>query len=130
MDLTKQVQIILDEHPKLHVWGSGNPGRGKPSFEVSAARQELLDPSILLGIQTAASWCERHLVPTKPNMRRDGTTYYWKHVCERHTGGLYLPSGAFAVAAALAGLNMNWNSYNPVIYAKESREHPIEGRRG
>ncbi|ALV42515.1 hypothetical protein AU252_16315 [Pseudarthrobacter sulfonivorans] len=55
----------------------------------------------------------------------DRSIYYWKHVYERNTEGLYLPNGAFALAATLAGLPMDWSAYNPTIHARESRHNPI-----
>lgn len=127
MDLTTRVQIILNEHPQLHVWGVGRSRRGRQYVEIPADREELLDPAYLHQIQTAAYWCQLHLEASKP-ARSDRDTYYWKHRFERDTGGLYLPSGAFAVAAALAGLPLNWDSFNAVVHARESRHNPIEVR--
>ncbi|MEJ1113834.1 hypothetical protein WBN73_05545 [Paenarthrobacter sp. CCNWLY172] len=127
MNTDTQVQAVLDYQPDLHIWGNGDPGF--PEFEFHAARNELLKPSTLLGIQATTLWCNRHLVSSRPNKSRDRSTYYWKHVYERHTNGIYIPNGAFAVAAALAGLPMDWSEYNPTIHARESRHHPIEGRR-
>ena len=129
MNTDTQVQAVLDHQPALHIWGNGYSELRGPTFEFLAARSELLQPSTLLGIQAATLWCNRHLVPSRPNKDRDCSSYYWKHVYERHTNGIYIPNGAFAIAAALAGLHMDWTVYNPTIHARESRHHPIEGRR-
>lgn len=127
MNTDTQVQAVLNYQPALHIWGNGDSGFS--DFEFPAARNELLQPSTLLGIQAATLWCRRHLVPSRPNKNRDHSTYYWKHVYERHTNGIYIPNGAFAVAASLAGLPMDWSDDNPTIHARESRHNPIEGRR-
>ena len=125
MSLTARVQAIL---PVLHIWGNGNPGRGKNPVDVPAAHEELLHPGNLRLIEAAADWRAHHLEPSRPNRTRDGTTYYWKHVYVHRTRGLCVPNGAFAVAAALAGLPMRWDNYNPFIHAREPRHHSIEAK--
>lgn len=122
MNLNTRVKTILDGQPQLHIWGNGK-ARGHQDLDFDAAREELTSPSTLRRIERAENWCSIHLVPAKPNPR-DASTYGWKHVFERHTD-LYIPNGAFAVAAALAGIQMNWTSYNPTIHARESRHNPI-----
>ncbi|WP_332760224.1 hypothetical protein [Pseudarthrobacter sp.] len=114
--IAARVVAILNDHPRLHLWGNGNPGQ-LSRINVPAAREELLHETTLRDILAAAQWCARRLVPAKPNIS-DLSTYYWKHVYERHTDdGLYLPSGAFAVAAAIAGLPLDWAHYNPIVHA-------------
>ena len=121
MNTLTRVTTLLEEQPALHLWGNGK-ARGH-QIDFDAAREELTSPSTLRKIERAENWCSIHLVPAKPNPR-DASTYGWKHVFERHTN-LYIPNGAFAVAAALAGIRMNWARYNPTVHARESRHNPI-----
>jgi hypothetical protein len=125
MNTSSQIQAILSDHPDLHIWGNGK-ARGV-HIDFPAARQELLHVTSLLQVLAAADWCGVHLVPAKPSTR-NLSTYYWKHVYERHVGK-YIPNGVFAVAAALSGLPLDWDGYNPTVHARESRHHPIEVRR-
>lgn len=120
---TQAIRAILNQHPDLHIWGNGI-AHGINIDDYEAARQELLTPSRVHAIHDAVTWCSAHLVGTTPNSRKDGSTYQWKHSYEQATG-IYIPNGSFAVAAALAGLPMTWNGYNPTIHAYESRQNPI-----
>lgn len=124
MKLVHQIEAILDAQPSLHVWGLGKP-RGPMVVDLDAAREELLTPNTIHAIAHARDWCQRHLTANAPHPRKDASTYHWKHRYENSHDGRYIPNGAFAVAAALAGLPITWTGYNPTIHAHESRQSPI-----
>lgn len=119
---------ILARHPRLHIWGNGyTRGTGIHPADFPAARQELLTPANQANAYTAAAWCARHLQPSKPNARRNLSSYQWKNVFEQDAGGIYVPNGVFVIAAVIAGLDLDWSKYNPTVHARESRAHPIQG---
>lgn len=124
---TQQIQAIVDQHPKLHIWGNGTPHRPRATnktiqrhhLDFDAAREEITHPSRVQAITEAADWCRHRLKPSSMT-KRGNSSYHWKHVMEKETGA-YIPSGAFAVAAILAGLPVVFDSYNPTIQCREIR---------
>lgn len=124
MNLATEVATTLAKHPSLHLWGNGKARGYANDTDLATRDDDFLEPAMLTKIRDAADWFARYLVASKPNARRDASTYHWKHVYERHAG-VYVPNGVFAVAASLAGLSLDWTKYNPIIHARESRQHPI-----
>jgi hypothetical protein len=124
MNTSSQILAIINDHPLLHIWGNGTT-RGA-SIDYPAAREELLRPANLVQVIAAADWCGQNLDPAPGTC--GASTFYWKHLYESHAGK-DIQNGAFAIAAALAGLPMDWALYNPTIHAR-ARQHPIGGRHG
>lgn len=117
MNNDTEIQAIVDQHPSLHLWGHGKSRHHK--YDVDEAREELTHPATMRSINHAASWARRTLKPS-PARHSDRSAYYWKHAYERETGR-YLPCGAFAAAAILAGLPVSFEHFNGTIHARERR---------
>ena len=113
MKITKDdLKELLTKYPLLHVWGYETKNR-KSDALINESIEELQDKLIneIRAINLVIEFLGKHA--TKTRVITKDSSYYYKHLVEKHTGE-YISNGVFIAGALLAGYRMKPDpGFNP-----------------
>lgn len=115
----RDLDDLLDEHPRLNVHGYGDPGQDcrllglGDDFDLQAARDELR--ADVAGVQRAADWLDTQ------RKRRDVPEFATRSRILAHVVGQGTTNGAFIAACLIRDVPLQLSSYNAGVGLHQPR---------